>query len=365
VIERLDFQVATDFKSPAFPQEYAEPNPQSSARKKVIVVGLGAMGTGVARLLLAKDSVELVGAVASREEKQGKDLGELLGLQGPVGIRVSALDEALEKEADIVIQANTSFVREAYPEILRIVESRKNVITIAEEMSYPHVTNPDLAVQMDLEAKKHGVTILGTGINPGFILDTLILTLTGSCEEVESIKAARINDLSPFGHGVMKTQGVGSTPEEFECGLKEGKITGHIGFLQSVQMIADALGWKLDEVVESREPIISKVSRRTPCVEVQPGLVAGCNHTVRGIRNGVPVITLEHPQQVHPHLEGVDTGDYIQIQGSSSAINMAIKPEIPGGIGTIAMAVNMIPYVIKAPAGLTNMLEMPFPRVFQ
>ena len=331
----------------------------------MIVVGLGAMGSGIARLLLQKNHlVEVVGAVALRSDKHGKDLGDVIGLQERTGICVSSLDEALEKEADIVIQATTSFVKEACPDILKMVGTGKNVISIAEEMAYPHVTSPGLSLEMDKAARKNGVTILGTGVNPGFILDTLIITLSGSFEKVVSIHASRINDLSPFGQLVMKTQGVGTTPEEFRKGIDEGTITGHIGFLQSVHMIADALGWELDEIIETREPIFSAVSRKTPHVEVAPGMVAGCNHVARGVKNGVALITLEHPQQIHPHLEGVETGDYIRIEGSSSSVNMVIKPEVPGGIGTIAMAFNMIPLVVDAPAGLATMLDLPFPRAF-
>jgi len=329
-----------------------------------VVVGLGAMGSGVAKLLLRKKSVRLVGAAASRKEKQGKELAEVLRLENETGIIVSSLDEALAKDADVVIQCTTSFVKEACPEILKIVEAGSNVISIAEEMAYPVVTDPELVCAMDEAAKKRGVTILGTGVNPGFVLDTLLLTLTGVCEDVVSVKAFRINDLSPFGHGVMKTQGVGSTPEEFRRGVTEGAITGHIGFVQSVRMIADALGWELDEVIETREPIVSKVARETPHVSVKPGMVAGCNHTVKGMRGGVPVILLEHPQQIHPRLAGVETGDYIDIQGSSSTVKMRIEPEIPGGIGTVSMAVNMIPLVVEASPGLVTMLDLPFPRAF-
>jgi 4-hydroxy-tetrahydrodipicolinate reductase len=333
-------------------------------KSRIIVVGLGAMGGGMAKLLLEKDRVQVVGAVASRKERQGKDLGEVLGLPESTGIPVTSLEEALAKEADLVIQCTTSFTREAAPEILKMVASGKNVISIAEEMSYPHITEPELASAMDNAAKERGVTILGTGVNPGFVLDTLVLTLTGCCKDVLSLKASRINDLSPFGHGVMKTQGVGTTPEEFRKGLEEGHITGHIGFIQSIHMIADALGWQLEEVVETREPIISKVARETPHVSVKPGMVAGCNHTARGMCGGEPVILLEHPQQIHPHLEGVETGDYIEIRGGSSSVSMAIKPEVPGGIGTISMAVNMIPQVLQAPPGLVSMLDLPFPRAF-
>lgn len=335
------------------------------SKKRVMIAGLGAMGSGIARLLLnKKDLVLVVGAGATRPDKQGKDLGEVLGLDGITGVQVTPIQELVKIEADIVIQATTSYTREAFPDIMELVQSGKNVISIAEEMSYPGVTEPSLAKEMDEAAKKVGVTILGTGINPGFVLDVLILTLTGTIGTVRSIQASRINDLSPFGYGVMKTQGVGTNPEEFIDGLKEGSISGHIGFLQSVHMIADALGWNLDDVIETREPIISSVLRKTPHVTIEPGMVAGCNHSVKGISNGSPVIVLEHPQQVHPHLEGVETGDYIRITGDSSSVDMTIKPEIPGGIGTISMAVNMIPHVLKAPAGLVSMLDLPFPRAF-
>lgn len=329
---------------------------------RVILVGLGAMGSGIAKLLLEKEGIEIAATAVSRKEKRGKDLGDILGLGQRTGVITTSSDEALSVDADIVIQATTSFTKEACPEILESVKSGKNVISIAEEMSYPHIVEPELASRMDKAARGSGVTILGTGINPGFILDTLILTLTAPFQRVLSIKASRVNDLSPFGHGVMKTQGVGTSPEEFKKGLKEGKITGHIGFLQSVNMIADALGWELDEVVETREPIISRVNRETPHVKIGSGMVAGCNHTAKGMRNGEAVIWLEHPQQVHPQLEGVETGDYINIRGDSSSLNMAIKPEIPGGTGTMSMAVNMIPQVLNARPGLLSMLDLPFPR---
>jgi 4-hydroxy-tetrahydrodipicolinate reductase len=121
------------------------------------------------------------------------------------------------------------------------------------------------------------------------------------------------------------------------------------------------LGWRLDEIRETREPIISQVCRETPYVKVAPGNVAGCRHVAHGYVNGEVKITLEHPQQVRPEAEGVDTGDYIWIEGTPP-INLAIKPEIPGGVGTIAMAVNLIPLIMQASPGLKTMTDLPVPR---
>ncbi|ADL08238.1 2,4-diaminopentanoate dehydrogenase [Thermosediminibacter oceani] len=328
---------------------------------RVIIWGLGAMGGGMARMILQKKGMEIVGAIASRPEKSGKDLGEVLDLGLKTGVTISCDPETVLKQpADIVLLATSSFTREVYPQLQRIIASGKNVITIAEEMAYPAYREPELAAKIDKMAKDHGVTVLGTGINPGFVLDTLIIALSGVCMDIKKITARRINDLSPFGTTVMRTQGVGTTVDEFRKGLEEGTIVGHIGFPESISLISEALGLEIDEIREMREPIVSNVYRETPYARVEPGMVAGCKHTGIGYRKGEPVIVLEHPQQIRPELEDVETGDYIEIEGTPN-IKLSIKPEIPGGIGTIAIAVNMIPKVISANTGLVTMKDLPVP----
>lgn len=335
------------------------------AEIRVIHWGLGAMGGGMVRLVAQKRGLRSVGAVAKSPQKVGRDLGEVTGLDRKLGVKVSGdVTEAVAAagdDADLVLLSTASFTREVYPQIIEAIEAGLNVITIAEEMAYPSLREPQLARKIDELARKKGVTVLGTGINPGFILDLLIIALTGACLEVKRIRAARINDLSPFGPMVMKTQGVGTTPEEFKRGLENGTIVGHIGFPESMTMIAEAIGWELDRIEQEREPIISKVHRETPHVKVEPGMVAGCRHIGRGFMDGREVITLEHPQQVHPDLEGVETGDYIWVEGTPD-LNFANKPEIPGGLGTIALAVNMIPAVMAAEPGLVTMADLPAPR---
>lgn len=329
---------------------------------KVILWGLGAMGAGMARMILDKKGIDIVGAIANRKEREGKDLGEVIGINKNVGVKVTCNYEKLIKEtkADIVLLCTDSFVKTVFPQLKLILENRKNCITIAEEMAYPFIKEKELSEEIDRLAKEKGVTVLGTGVNPGFVLDTLIITLSAACKNVRSIKASRINDLSPFGSTVMRTQGVGTTPEKFEKGLKDGSIVGHIGFQQSIPMIAKALGIEIDEVVETREPIISNTYRETPYVKVEPGMVAGCCHIGYGMKDGKAVLTLEHPQQIHPEAEAVETGDYIDIDGDPN-MHLCIKPETPGGIGTMALAVNMIPQVIAGLPGLKTMPDLPLP----
>ena len=332
---------------------------------KVVLWGLGSMGSGMGRILADRKGIEIVGGIAGRDKKSGKDLGELFGLGRKLGVAATNDPEkALAGAVDVVLHGTSSFLTDVKDELETIITKGINVISIAEEMAYPQAGDPDFADWLDKLARENGVAVLGTGINPGFVLDHLIVTLTGACASVDKIEASRVNDLSPFGPTVMKTQGVGTTVEEFNRGVEEGSIVGHIGFRESIRMIADRIGLKIDEIKETREPIVSETHRETEHVKVEPGMVAGCKHIARGYYKGEEVIVLEHPQQIHPGKEGVETGDYIKISGEPP-VNMAIQPEIPGGTGTMAVAVNMIPQVLNSEPGLVTMADLPTPGVFK
>ena len=329
---------------------------------RVLILGTGQMGGGISRLLLKKQGVKLVGAYGRRRERAGMDLGKAIGLGRNLGIPISVdLSEVIEQtRPHIAIQATCSKFEDAKDEITMLVKQGVNVISIAEEMAYPSAKYPLPAAELQQLAVDRGVSVLGTGINPGFVLDLLIITLTGVCAEVHSITAKRVNDLSPYGPSVLKSQGVGLTPGEFELGLKKGSVLGHFGFDESMHMIASKLGWEIERIVQKREPIISQVKRETPFVTVAAGQVAGCLHTATAYWQGQPVIKLIHPQQIHPYLEGVETGDMIDICGTPN-VQIAGSPEIPGGQGTTALAVNMIPRILNAAPGLYSMADLPVP----
>jgi 2,4-diaminopentanoate dehydrogenase len=329
---------------------------------KVVVLGSGQMGSGVMKLILEKEGMELSGVISRRKERAGTDVGEMLGLSESLNINVSSEPEELMKKLspDVVIQCTTSTVEDAFGEIETAILCGANVISIAEEMSFPLYGSPKLAEKIDKRSKVAGVTVLGTGINPGFVLDLLIIALTGVCMDVQSITAKRVNDLSPYGPTVLKSQGVGISHDEFIRGVEDGSVVGHFGFPESINMIGKAFGWEIERIEEIREPIISNVKRETPFLTVEPKMVCGCHHTGIGYIGDKAVITLVHPQQVHPHLEGVVTGDYIEIKGTPD-VSFAGSPEIPGGVGTVALSVNMIPKVINASPGLMTMADLPVP----
>lgn len=331
---------------------------------KVAVWGTGMMGQGLLGYILDRPKdIELVGAIVTNPAKEGKTVGELVHRDCDVKMTTDSAS-VLAKEPHVVCVCTQSNLHEITDQVEACVKAGANVLCIAEKLAYPWASDPDWADRMNALAEEHDVTILGTGINPGFILDALIVAWSSVCLRIDRIEAERVNDLSPFGPTVMHSQGVGTTVEEFERGVADGTIVGHIGFPESISLIADALGWKIDEITETREPIITNVPRETPHVKVAPGDVCGCRHVGRGYANGELKIELVHPQQIHPELEGIETGDYIRITGEPS-VNMSNKPEIPGGIGTYASTGNYIPLILNAPSGILTVVDMPVPRFWE
>ena len=331
---------------------------------KVIIWGLGAMGGGMADMLLKKKGVDIVGVIG-RGAKIGTSMYDYIKTEkgDRPDVLIQSEDDVLkEKAADVVLLCTDSFTKDAFPRIKKIVEKKINVVSSAEEMAYPQAQSPELAAEIDRLAKENGVSVLGIGINPGLIMDLLVVTMTGCCEEVDSILSRRVNSLSPFGPVVMHEQGIGTTVEEFKKGVQEGTLSGHVGFPESIQMIADALGWKLSApVTQSMEPIVTDVDRKSEYGFAKAGDVAGCAMKGFGYVDGELKIEMDHPQQIEPEQVGVQTGDYVIIKGVPN-INMVNSPEVPGGIGTIAMCVNMIPQTINANPGLHTMIDLPVPR---
>ena len=323
--------------------------------------GTGMMGQGLLGFILDRPrDIDLVGVVVTNPAKEGKTVGELLGR--PCDVTMTTDFEAvLALKPDVVCINTQSNLHEISSQVEPAVKAGADVICIAEKLAYPWASDPAWAERFDKLAKANDVSILGTGVNPGFILDALVVMWTSACLRVDRIEASRVNDLSPFGPTVMTGQGVGTTVEQFEKGVADGSIVGHIGFPESINLIARALGWTIDEIVETREPIVTTVERSTPHVHVAPGDVCGCRHIGKGYSKGELKIELIHPQQIHPGMEGQETGDYIKIFGDPN-VNMANQPEMPGGKGTYASTGNYIPLIGAAAAGMLTVVDMPLPR---
>ena len=332
---------------------------------KVAIWGFGAMGGGVAKVLLQKKGVEITGVCDIHPNRVNQSIFELLSVERGEHrdvVVTPSIEQVVKKGAcDVCVIATDSFTKKAFPKIKFVAEQGVNVVCTAEEMSYPKAQSPELTLEMDKIAKENGVTILGTGINPGLMMDLLAICLSGCMVDVQSVMCKRVNSLSPFGPAVMEEQGVGLTVEEFDAGVKNGTLAGHVGFAESVGMIGEAFGWEVERFEQQMKPIVTTVDRKSAYGFARAGDVAGVNMTGQGYVDGVLKIDMIHPQQIEPEAEGTYTGDYIVLKGSPE-VNMQIRPEVDGGIGTIAMCVNMIPHVINSEPGLKTMLDLPVPR---
>jgi len=326
---------------------------------KVVLYGVGTVGSLIARALLEKRGVKIVGAIDVAKDKVDKDLGEVLGLNKKIGIIVSSdADAVLAKtKPDIAIHATSSYLRDTYPQIASIIKHGVNVISTCEELSYPYCSEPRIAEELDKLAKKHDATVLGTGINPGFLMDTLVITLTAACQKIEKIEAVRVMNAAKRRLPFQKKIGAGLTVEEFKQKIEKGEITGHVGLVQSIAMIAAALAWKLDEIkVDPVEPVIAKEQVKSDFIKVDAGKIAGLRQTARGIMKGKEVIVLDFKAYIGAEEEY----DAITITGVPT-IKQKIQPCIHGDAGTVAVIINSIPKVLKAPAGLVTMKDLPVP----
>jgi 4-hydroxy-tetrahydrodipicolinate reductase len=326
---------------------------------KVALYGVGAVGSLIAKSLLEKKGVKIVGAIDVAKDKVGKDLGEVLGLNKKIGITVSSdVDAVFSKtKPDIAIHATSSYFKDTYPQIASIVKHGVNVISTCEELSYPYHSEPKIAKELDKLAKKYDVTVLGTGINPGFLMDTLVITLTAACQKIEKIEAVRVMDAATRRLPFQKKIGAGLTVEEFKQKIERGEITGHVGLEQSIAMIADVLAWKLDRIkTEPVEPVIAKEPVKSDFIKVEAGKVAGLRQTARGFMENREVIVLDF----RAYIGAKEEYDAITITGVPT-IKQKIQPCVHGDMGTVAIIINSIPKVLKAPAGLLTMKDLPVP----
>jgi len=332
---------------------------------KIAIWGFGAMGSGMAKMIIKKEGFDIVGVVDKYEGFLDISIFKLLNLKNPyhhdVVIESDISRILTEEKPDLVLLATDSFTKNAFEKIKLVVEHGINVISTAEEMAYPYAKEPELSEKMDQLAKEHGVSILGTGVNPGMMMDLLAVCMTGVMEHVGDMEISRVNSLSPFGPTVMEEQGVGLDKDEFLKKQSNHEIAGHVGFIESTHMIAKALGLEVKEFSQSMSPIITSVDRKSKYGFAGAGDVAGVDMRSHASLSNETQINMIHPQQIEPGMEGTHTGDYVKISGNP-AINLANVPEVEGGIGTIAICVNMIPHVINAKPGLKTMIDLPVPR---
>jgi 4-hydroxy-tetrahydrodipicolinate reductase len=327
---------------------------------RVVQYGLGPIGCATAKALLEKEGIDLVGAVDIAPDKVAKDLGEVLGMEA-LGVKITDDPVALFSKTRTQVVAHTtgSFFKDTYSQLEQIAKAGVNIVSSTEELLYPWLRNPDLATKLDRIAKRDGSTILGTGVNPGFVMDTLALVLTGVCREVKSIKLTRLVDAATRRVPLQRKVGAGLKAEEFKKLVRQGKL-GHVGLLESMYLVAAGLGWDLTRTCEKIEPVIAETRLQSQYFIVEPGDVCGLKHTAQGLCNGRKVLDFD----LRLYLGATEPMDSIEIEGDPSLV-LKIHGGVAGDVATVASLVNAVPRVLEAGPGLKTMLDLPIPRAFR
>ncbi|MFZ5631991.1 MAG: dihydrodipicolinate reductase [Bacillota bacterium] len=320
---------------------------------EAVQYGLGPVGSKIA-LLGLKRGLRYVGAVDKDPAKVGRDMGDVIGLGEKLGVTVTGDPIRLLAKTGkvVVIHTTGSSLKAVLPQLTDLLKAGCTVVSTCEELSYPYLAHPEEAAALDGVARQHGGRLLGTGVNPGFVMDILPLCFSTAAQEVSSVKVERVVDAAKRREPLQKKVGVGLTPEKFKAGVEEGWIK-HVGLPESVGMIAAGLGWRLDRVEETIDPVISPVRLTSSYVPVEPGVVAGIHQVARGYVNGSgEKITLDLTMVVDGR-----SVDRVAIDGYPP-LTMEIKGGLHGDLVTASVVINAIHGLGTLEPGLHTMLDL-------
>jgi 2,4-diaminopentanoate dehydrogenase len=327
---------------------------------KVLHVGLGPIGAAIARQVAARKGFKIVGGVDIDPSKVGRDVGEVAGIGRALKIKVSpdARKAIASSKPDVVVLSTSSSMRGVLPQMETILKSRVPIVSTTEELAYPTKANMRYARVIHELAKKARVAVLGTGVNPGFVMDILPIALTGVCESVEAVRVDRIQDARIRRLPFQQKIGAGLTRDQFQRKVDDGSVR-HVGLAESVSMIADALGWKLDRITDDIQPRIATETVASEYLAVDPGYVCGIVQDGIGYRNGRPVVTLH----MEAYLGAPESYDAVEITGTP-LLKMKIAGGVHGDIATASIVVNSLPKILEAAPGLHTMRDLPIPSFF-
>jgi 4-hydroxy-tetrahydrodipicolinate reductase len=327
---------------------------------KVLHVGLGPIGAGIVRQVASRKGFIIVGAVDIDPNKAGKDLGEVcrIGRKLKVPVTTDIAKTIKATKPDVAVMCTSSSLRKVLPEFEAVLKLKVPIVSTTEELAYPVKSNAAPAKKIDAMAKRARVAVLGTGVNPGFTMDALPIALTGVCERVDKIEVARVQDARIRRLPFQQKIGAGLTREQFMEKVKAGTVR-HVGLAESISMIADALGWKLDKVTDEIQPKMADARVSSEFLTVEAGLVCGIVQDGIGYRKGEPVIRLH----MEAYLGAPESFDAVRITGNPP-LAMQLAGGVHGDVATASIVVNSIPKIIAAQPGLRTMRDMVLPGYF-
>ncbi len=326
---------------------------------RVIVSGVGGVGSNMVRISQMRPGIEVVGAYSRNPALAGRDLGEIAGGTA-TGFRVTGKAEALEVDADVLLIATTSFLKEVESDIHEGIQAGLNVMCTAEEMASPFDIDPDIVRAIDQHAREAGVTVLGAGANPGYIYEVVGLALTGAVWRVDQIRVRRVVDLSGFSAGVLGRLGIGFDESSFQKRVEAHQIYGHIGFPHTMRSFARRFGVDLESVSESIKPTLADEPISSAAVSVGAGESAGFIQQTSGFVDGRPWFTAEFVGHIDLSSVGLSPRDSYEIDGLPN-IRGVVEPGFNPQFTTIGALANFLPHLVDATPGLISVTDLPIP----
>lgn len=318
----------------------------------VAVMGLGDIGRAIARAAGAHPRLELIGAIDSDHRLANRPLAEVLGDDAHdlhISRELASLAGRLRGGA--LLLATSSRVEAVASQLEEAFRAGIHVVSTCEELAYPWLYHPEVADRLDAAARRASVCAVGTGVNPGFVLDRL-LAVAGACSgKIVRAHAERVVDARHRRPALQRKVGAGLTEDEFDA-LAEKDGIGHVGLAESAALAALGLGLDCDEVEEELSPVIAEED--VPGTPVRNGLVAGIYQQARGFSEGREVVRLELTIAVGAE----PAGDVIRIEGEPS-IELEVKGGYPGDQATAWNVVNAVPALVRSEPGLLTVLDLP------
>lgn len=318
----------------------------------IVLVGLGDVGQAIARAALEKPELNVVAAIDPAHA--GKLLGDVIRHPAPkltVATEPSRAFAAARR--GVVLHATGSRLREVLPQVRSAVDAGLCVVSTCEELAYPWWNDPEGADALADRCDANDVAVVGTGVNPGFVLDRLPAMLAQLVGPVRRVRARRVVDASSRRPALQRKIGIGMSPDEFQAAYGRGEV-GHVGLAESALLIADACGLDVEEVDiedEVQELVADEdVASATP---VRAGQVAGVEQSVRAFVDGVERVSLA----LRIHAGAEDAHDEVEVTGRFP-LKLTVHGGVPGDEATAWAVVNAAP-AVKRMHGLVTVLELP------
>lgn len=321
---------------------------------KIAQLGLGPIGIECLKLASTLPWARVVGAVDIDPSKVGLDWRVLTGEKRPRGARIVSRVEELKEKPDLIFHTAVSRFRTAYEQLEALARQGIHVVSSCEELVFPRLREPKLAARLNRLCHTSGARIVGTGVNPGFVMDLLPLCLAGVIHPIRAIDVQRVVNASTRREPLQRKIGSGLAPAEFKRLLRAGKA-GHAGLKESFALIAHTLGWKARKIVEISEPIVARQNIRTKYFSVRKGQTCGLHQHAEAWIDGDLRLSLD----LKMYLDAENPHDAIQIEGNPP-LNVLIKGGVAGDQATAAALVNTAPRLLRAAPGLRLLTELPF-----